>query len=361
MAMLREICQGHLEAGMRVTLVHGRRPETSDSALASLKDLGVDVVSLEGWGKRRPASEFRAIAKIRRLVRSLDPDLIVAHSSFAGSAGMLAARSRASIFVPHAFQSEIAKSGIRRYTIVAAERLVCRVFSVTACVSHSEARVAKARGASNVQVVLNGSPLLDDPSWSESPALPPKPTVVGCGRLVPQRRPLETARILLSVSGAPRLRWVGGAGEDATDYARSAEREFASSGIDVTGWMGPTDVAVALQEATAYVHWTAWDGLPLTVLEAMAADAVVVAADTEPNREVVGPRGVFADEEAAAAELVRLISDESYWRNRALEQRELARPYSASRMRSEWNELVMTVCRHGPTQHRFPGSGSTGT
>ena len=97
---------------------------------------------------------------------------------------------------------------------------------------------------------------------------PSVPTVVGSGRLVPQRRPIETAAMLQRLAPHARVRWLGGAG--AGPYAERSSIALRDAGVEVTGWLPNADVRTALRAATAYLHWTTWDGLPITVLEAMA-------------------------------------------------------------------------------------------
>src|SRR3954467_14287150 len=65
-----------------------------------------------------------------------------------------------------------------------------------------------------------------------------------------------------------------------------------------------------LGAATAYLHWSAWDGRSLAVLEAMACDVVVVASDIAANREVLSPEQVCATEEGAAELLRAVVTDE---------------------------------------------------
>lgn len=349
MAMLQGVCLGHIQAGYRVTVVHGRRPETSEAMLDLLRAAGVRVVEVAGWGERTVLSELKAMRELHRAVESASPDIVVLHSSFAGVVGMTLARSFRTVFAPHAFASQITANSRRDRIYTVAENLTCRVHSSTACVSVSESRVARRRGSRDARVILNGCAALDAPDWPENPQPPSVPTVVGSGRLVHQRRPIETAAMLKTIKPHARVRWLGGAGDGP--YAERSGRALEDAGVDVTGWLPNAEVRSALRDATVYLHWTSWDGLPITVLEAMAEDAVVVAADNEPNWEVLGRRGVFRTEHGAVTEIRRLLADSGYWSERVLEQRERARRFAESRMQREWNELVQELAsRQSSTQ-----------
>ena len=69
-------------------------------------------------------------------------------------------------------------------------------------------------------------------------------------------------------------------------------RRAPAAGIPLSDWLPRGELLDRIGSAGAYLHWTAWDGLPLSILEAMALDVVVVASDIPPNREILGPDAV---------------------------------------------------------------------
>jgi glycosyltransferase involved in cell wall biosynthesis len=156
---------------------------------------------------------------------------------------------------------------------------------------------------------------------------------IAAGRTVPQRRPDACARILSTLAPIAESRWVGGGGGAEGEPGRAA---LATAAIPVTGWLPRAEMLGEMASATAYLHWTAWDGQPLSILEAMAFDAVVVASDIAANREIVGVGQTCATEAQAAALLRRVILEPGLRASLLRDQRERRGRYAARRMVGEW-------------------------
>jgi len=129
-----------------------------------------------------------------------------------------------------------------------------------------------------------------------------------------------------------------------------------ASGVPVSGWLDRSEVMERLADATALLHWTGWDGQPLSILEAMAADVVVVGHDIEAVTEILGRAQVTGDETEATAMLRRALTDPD-WRAAALaSQRRRRLLYGAARMVSEWRALYRQLSARfeGPVQKSSP-------
>jgi len=318
-------------AGHDVTLAYADHPRTP-RALADTA--GVELVPLR-WARRSPASQLATGRALRRLARERRADLVHLHSSFAGAVGGLSLpRGVPLIYTPHGFA--FARSGAGRLTtaaVRAVDALVARRCTLVGAVSEAEAALARdGLRAPRVAVVRNGIPELDD-GVVERPLARGEAAVVAAGRIAAQRRPAATARILSQLAPVARVAWIGGGGDD--DDARPLHE----AGIPVTGWLPRGDALQRLDEATVYLHWSAWDGQSLAILEAIARDVVVIASDIPANREIVGARQVCADERAAV-ELARAVLADPALRAELLgEQRRRAPAFGARRMAVEWLAL----------------------
>jgi glycosyltransferase involved in cell wall biosynthesis len=331
--MVTSVANGSVEAGHPVAIAYGRRPETPGS-LTELVSPDVELFELP-WGRRTPREELRAGRLLRAAATAWRPDVIHLHSSVAGAVGTAALHSRApTIYTPHSFESTLPSTrGARRLAIRLVERAIVRRATLVGAVSPSEARLARElHGGSRVTVVENGIPELEPEGMVER-GLPASATVVAVGRTVPQRRPEACARILDGLRDIAEVQWIGGGGGDRGVAGR---RALEAAGVPITGWVPHAEVLERLGAVTAYLHWTAWDGQPLSVLEAMARDAVVVASDIEPNRDVLGPEQVFRSEADAVRALRRVVLDRDHAEKLRRSQRERRGRWAAGRMVEDW-------------------------
>jgi glycosyltransferase involved in cell wall biosynthesis len=109
--------------------------------------------------------------------------------------------------------------------------------------------------------------------------------------------------------------------------------------VPISGWVDRATALTKLAEATVLLHWTGWDGLPLSVLEAMANDVIVIGHDIDAVREIVGPEQV-RDSEAEGRELLRRTLSDPELRERMLREQRRRRPeYGAAKMTAGWKRL----------------------
>lgn len=322
--------------GHHTAIAYGVRPETPED-VRSRVDPSVDLFGLP-WTERSIGAQIRALIALRRLCSVWRPDVVHLMSSFAGLHGAVGFGGAPTVYTPQGYSFTMSSEPIRkRWVYLLLETFVAHRVDVVGACSLSEGEQARSLpGATAVAVVPNGISELSKGAPSSGVARR-TPTVVGMGRLSPQRRPEACARMLSAVADRAAVRWIGGgvdsAGEDA----------MRGAGVPVTGWLPRDATLQALSESTLYLHWTAWDGLPLSILEAMANDVVVIASDIGPNREVLGPEQVCRTEDDAIR-LMRDILGDRELRERLLgEQRRRRRWYGADRMAAQWLELYTSL------------------
>jgi glycosyltransferase involved in cell wall biosynthesis len=134
-------------------------------------------------------------------------------------------------------------------------------------------------GRASTKTIFNGVPRVDDAvsrplrdaKRSELGLSDSDYLVLGLGRLVEQKRPflfLRTAKELHERLPATKFLWVGD-GPLADDWRRAIAREKLKDVIYCVGWQ--VDVLPYLLASDLLLHVAEFEGLPLAVIEAMAA------------------------------------------------------------------------------------------
>lgn len=241
--------------------------------------------------------------RLRRVGR--DVDVVHLHSSVAGAVGRitLTGADARVVYTPHA----LAHLGARRRGRVAF-RLVERMLSNRAvaygAVSDHEAEELVTLGADpdDVLVVPHAVEPCEDPRRFDDR----RSHAVAIGRIAWQKDPdllADVAREAIRVGVQSDWRWVG-AGDPGKEAA------LAAAGVEVTGWLRASEVRSTVGSARVMVHTARYEGLPISVLESMAAGTPVVARRIPSLRGL--PISTFTTTREAIAHIVRL-SDPEEW------------------------------------------------
>jgi glycosyltransferase involved in cell wall biosynthesis len=249
------------------------------------------------WRARRSPG-LSSLAETRALAGILGaraPDLVHLHSSKAGLAGRLALRGRRpTVFEPNGW-SFLAVDGPARAAALRWERFAARYADVVVCVSEGERRLGEElRVRGRFEVVPNAVDLTVHRQASDSERHAARaslgvlagPLVVCVGRLSRQKGQdvlLDAwPRVRTRVTEA-RLALVGD-GPERDALAMRADESVLLPGArsDVSAWLAAADV-VALPSR--------WEGMALTMLEAMATGRSVIASDVAGARDALGHGG----------------------------------------------------------------------
>ncbi|KQM14162.1 hypothetical protein ASF83_15330 [Plantibacter sp. Leaf171] len=223
--------------------------------------------------RRMAGGHLPALVAIRRARRALRPDIVHAHSSFAGAYARLALRNSARtriVYTPHCYAFERTDiSTLGRSVYRGVEWLLSfNVETIAAC-SEGEAARSDRRGPFGPRVVLVPNVLERAERNAHRPEVEAhRPLrVTSLGRLAPQKDPARFASAAASIRErglAVEPVWMGGGPDDEADRLRRA-------GVQVTGWIPHPEVSSRLAQSDVYLHTAAWEGFPLAVLEAVQA------------------------------------------------------------------------------------------
>ena len=262
-----------------------------------------------------PLQDALGLVELFRLFRRERPALVHANSSKAGILGRLAAVAAGvpvRLFTVHGWAFR-AHEGLAARAYLWADRLMSPLTTTTICVAHGERRAglaARTCRPSRTVVIHNGVDL-DRPRRRPGPPTSPA-TIVSVGRLRAPKDFMTLVRAMAALEpGAARL-LIAGDGPERPAVAAEAVRLGVDSAVELLGTRG--DVDELLADADLFVLSSDSEGLPMSVLEAMAAGLPVVASSVGGVPELVreGETGALVpprDSAALAGAIGRIVGD----------------------------------------------------
>lgn len=256
---------------------------------------------------------FKRIATVGTTVDLLMPQVVHAHSSFPGLYTRARRIAAPVVYEPHCFKHDDPNtSPVKRALYRGAERFLApRTWKFGTLSSHEE-NLVRALSPSATCVPIPNLPTVASRSAGHGPLTSQAiPVISMVGRIARQKDPVffsDVAAALRSKVPAVRFQWIG-------DGDPELRRGLEQTGIQVTGWLDNHGVAESLASSSVYVHSAAYEGFPLSILDA-AAQGVPIAAR---SISALGDSGLLqADDADGVAGLVAAILSDAGTRELAL-------------------------------------------
>ncbi|HET7767629.1 MAG TPA: glycosyltransferase [Chloroflexota bacterium] len=319
---LLDLLPGLTEQGIHVEVAcpRLRTEHHGDTSLwHDLHTLGIPTHELPMT--RRPLSRpnLSALPTLTRLIRRGSFDVVHAQSSIAGAlarpAAALSGRRPKVVYSPHGYAFLSAEWGRRATAFRLLERLLSRLTDRVIAVSDAEAQDAIRNGVvrgNQITVIPNGVVSADFPTQRQPiERLAPQlgawsgaPLVGTIARMTPQKDPLTWLRLAARVREslpAARFVWIWGGGALEQDVYDETDRLGLRQHVAFLGHR--PDARQLLGALDVFLLTSRFEGLPYSVIEALAARTPVVATDVAGTRDVVkhGLTGLLAQPGAIAA------------------------------------------------------------
>ena len=298
------------EPDMQTLLVLRRKRNTSAARVQALRDQGLQVQVVSNW------LHALTVWELRRIIRAWRPDVVFAHGF---SDHIWGRRAAVAEHVPRIYHVE--HNARERYTPRRLRQALALQPFTQASIGVSEgvrtALVERGFAPDKCLAIPNGIALqrfpdsLLPPRWEQR-----EPAILMASRFARQKdhATLIQALALLRDRGlTPRLDL---AGAGSARLRRKAEALVARLGLQqqVRFLGNVADLPQRLAATQVFVLSTHWEGMPLALVEAMAAGCACIASDVVGARELLedGRTGLLvahADAVALASALGRLLQD----------------------------------------------------
>jgi glycosyltransferase involved in cell wall biosynthesis len=291
-----------------------------------VRDAGIRQIFVPMRREISPASDLACFGRLLALMLRGRYDVVHTHSSKAGFLGRFAAKLagvRGVLHTPHGFFFLDQPSAAKRAFYLELERLAGVATDRLIALSQTELAEAVDNGivpARKTDLIENGIQM-PAPSGPERVArlreeiAPGATHVVGTvARFTPQKGPFDFVRmahVLVRAEPGVHLVWCGD-GELRGQVESMAMELGISKRLHFLGYR--TDVIDVMAAMDLFTLTSHWEGLPYTVLDAMALEKPVVATAAVGTRDVVqdGVTGLLTpvgDPEAAANAIAGLLRD----------------------------------------------------
>jgi glycosyltransferase involved in cell wall biosynthesis len=283
-AIVRDIACNLDPNSFELRILHSLR---SDSPTGYETDLAGDHITLR-YIPMGSAREYpKAIKEIRKEIQKFKPDAIHLHSSKAGVLGRIAAKGTSYhhiLYSPHGFsflRTDV--SALARRVFLLIEKMMQRYQKAT-IIAVSEGEHGEAQRITEDVVVINN--FINTATFSAIKEARGA-TVVTTGRIAPQKNPSLfniIARALPEIS----FLWVGDG---------PLREQLDAPNITITGYVPRTEAIQHVVNGLIYLQTSLWEGMPVSILEAMAAKKAIVASNIIGNRDLIthNQSGILCD------------------------------------------------------------------
>ena len=223
--------------------------------------------------------DIKSCIEIKKIERYIKPDIIHMHSSKAGGIGRIVCNSRKAklFYTPHGYSFLMKnQSNIKSKIYKLIERVLalkkCKIISCSLG-EHNES----LSFTNNAIFVNNGININKLEQINNDNNKCNCFTVFTIGRICEQKNPKLFNSIANEMPDVKFI-WIGD-GE--------LKNELNSSNIEVTGWITREQVLKVASSCSVFILTSLWEGLPISLLEAMYMKKVCIVSNVIGNRDVI--------------------------------------------------------------------------
>lgn len=284
-------------------IIHGKRENTPIDYQDRFPE---NTIFIPWENAQREISPWKDMKALLELIKTLkkyasEASVIHLHSSKAGFLGRIAARllgkSQIVLYTAHGasfLRKDVSKR--KHITYVWLEKIAGYFGGRIVACSNSEGEEFQKHKIKNIEVINNGIKIENLEETSEKGE---ERIIIGTlARITYQKNPKQFNDIAKQFTKNIKIKflWIGD-GE--------LRRELKSPNIEITGWLSKEEAKKRLKEIDIYLSTSLWEGLPLSVLEAMSIEKPLILSSCIGNRDLIYKNGFLFTRTEEAIPLIQ--------------------------------------------------------
>lgn len=265
-----------------IYIAYSLRDQTPEN-FQSYFNKNIKFIEVKNFGRAiNMIKDFKSLFEIKKIVKSIKPDLIHLHSSKAGVIGRMAfGRSDIPTFyTPHGYSFLMKNQNLLKRFIYKSIEKFCSMISKTTTISCSIGEYKESQKlCRRVKYVNNGidieklESMLSGLKKNENKKI----TAVTLGRICFQKNPELFNKVALAMPDVDFI-WIGD-GE--------MKNVLNSPNIKITGWLEREKALEYAYNGDIFILTSLWEGLPISLLEAMYMKKTCIVSEVIGNRDVI--------------------------------------------------------------------------
>ena len=298
-----------IDESYEIVIAYSKRLQTPDDFKSYFNDK-VKFIEVENFARSiNPIKDLKAFGEIKRIIKQEKPDIVHLHSSKAGFLGRFACNGRnvKVLYNPHGFSFLMKDSTkLKRMIYWLIEKVAAfRKCQIIGC---SQGEYEEARKLSKNSICINNGINIEKikeqtKDLNEKQIDFDNLKVCTVGRIVFPKNPKMFNKIAEEFPNF-KFTWIGDGEMRDT---------LTSENITITGWSEKPDVLKFLNENDVFILASLWEGLPISLLEAMYMKKVCIVSNCIGNRDVIkdGENG-FIIKDKNYIEIIKNLNNDIY-------------------------------------------------
>ncbi|MFW6015402.1 MAG: glycosyltransferase [bacterium] len=327
-------------------IAYAIRPQTPNRFMDNF-DSSIKFIKVENFTRAiSPFKDLKAFFEMKNIEREINPDIIHLHSTKAGIIGRWAFNDNETptFYTPHGYSFLMKDHGYLKRTVYKAIEMISSKRNCTTISCSPGEHQETLKLSNQAELINNGinisklQIMMDKFNFEEKHPY----TVFTLGRICYQKNPEQFNDIAKKLSDI-RFIWIGDG---------DLKHKLTSNNIKITGWVDRETAIMHALNSDVFLLTSLWEGLPISLLEAMYMKKICVVSNVIGNRDVIknGENGFVCNEtdefvEAIikAKEIIRnkRISRESKIIKKAYS--DIMRKYNVEVMGREYKNIYLKV------------------